>query len=185
MYFKYCPVFANRVGFNQTLDEYLCMKRITILLTLSISFFGCSEEIIEPEVDSAPKLSVVEEQKIEAQQEQNRIKANSDKILADAQKEYELSQITSPMTPNAYPETYQIWGNEWMNQINALLLPAAKLVSTQPECNKVAYVGLSEDKSIARVDPVLFIDCENNLRYFLDAEDINEGKVSQPRKSSY
>lgn len=105
---------------------------------------------------------------------------DSDKILAEAQKEYEIRQMTTPMTKDQYPKTYAAWGDEWMTLINDALPKAALLVDSQPACVNVVYAGLSEDLSIVRQTPVFFVDCDSHLRYFVSADDVANGTVDNP-----
>ncbi|MEG0860264.1 MAG: hypothetical protein RSG92_17670 [Pseudomonas sp.] len=67
-----------------------------------------------------------------------------------------------------YPKTYKVWGDSGVEQIKEVERLAAVKAARQRECDNVHYIGLSETRSSPSSQIVVFADCENGWRFYID-----------------
>jgi len=67
-----------------------------------------------------------------------------------------------------YPKTYQRWGDAGVERIKAAERNALLKAAKQLKCDKVEYVGLSEQMSSPPSTIVIFADCLNRWRFYID-----------------
>jgi len=75
------------------------------------------------------------------------------------------------------PKAYKAWGSEWVKKINAMQPKAAALIAQTEECQVLDTLGLSEDKSTVRKDPVFFANCSEDVRVYISMKEIEAGAV--------
>ncbi|MNS07281.1 hypothetical protein D3C72_387200 [compost metagenome] len=92
--------------------------------------------------------------------------------------------VYEPYTRDQYPKTFATWGNAGVKRVDALRAAAAETVAKNPVCDKVAYAGLSDNRSQAPDRPIVFVDCENGQRFYLGENDVGSSVASQTQKSS-
>lgn len=109
--------------------------------------------------------------------EAEKIEAENQKKIAEAQKEYEISQVTKPLTKEKYPRIYIEWGDDWMATINKMLRPAVEMVEKENKCDKVISIELSNDRSKLKDTPVFFVTCNNNEKYYVSADQITGDSI--------
>lgn len=91
-----------------------------------------------------------------------------------------LASVAAPMTADAYPKTYRTWGIAWIDKINEMMPKAAVLVDEKAAEANVVYVGLSEDYSKVGTEPVLFVHCEDNRRYYISESHLETKTLPKP-----
>lgn len=69
-----------------------------------------------------------------------------------------------------YPKTYEVWGNAGVERIKAVERVALIKAAKQRKCDKVEYVSLSERLSQPPFGIVVFVDCKNQWRYYIDQD---------------
>lgn len=67
-----------------------------------------------------------------------------------------------------YPKTYQQWGDGGVERIKAAERGALLKAAKQLKCDKVEYVGLSEQMSNPPSKIVVYADCLNRWRFYID-----------------
>ncbi len=67
-----------------------------------------------------------------------------------------------------YPKTYQHWGESGVERIKASERSAFLKAAKQLKCDKVEYVGLSEQMSSPPSKIVIYADCLNRWRFYID-----------------
>ena len=104
-----------------------------------------------------------------------------DAVFGDAGKELAKAKVTRiedkisphavyPVKADSYPELAKKVGADGIDQINAMMQPAALKVAESPRCDKVEVVGVS-DRTRAN-DFVLYVDCANMERYYINQSDL-------------
>ncbi|MBA6090329.1 hypothetical protein H4C81_15695 [Pseudomonas monteilii] len=71
-------------------------------------------------------------------------------------------------TRESYPQTYQLWGDSGIERIKNVERSALFKAGKQTRCDQVEYVGLSEKLSRAPDKIVVYADCRNRWRYYID-----------------
>ena len=90
----------------------------------------------------------------------------------------------SPMKKESYSKTYERWGATWFNKLNHMLPQAALIAADSSRCNKVGYVGLSDQRSTPKQNAVFFVDCENGERFYVSQKDIENNRAVASVKES-
>lgn len=67
-----------------------------------------------------------------------------------------------------YPKTFQKWGDAGVERIQAVERTALFKAAKQLKCDKVEYVGLSEQMSSPPSKIVIYADCLNRWRFYID-----------------
>lgn len=76
--------------------------------------------------------------------------------------------IFSNYSNSQYPKTYAAWGESGVEDIKRVERLAAVKVARQRECDNVSYIGLSEKHSRPTDRIVVFADCDNGWRFYVD-----------------
>ncbi|MFT0518166.1 hypothetical protein [Pseudomonas faucium] len=76
----------------------------------------------------------------------------------------------SVYTRENYPKTYNSWGESGIERIKKVERSALLKAGKQVRCDQVEYVGLSEQLSMAPERIVVFADCRNRWRYYIDED---------------
>lgn len=87
------------------------------------------------------------------------------------------------VTPDQFPNDYAVWGDEGFERINKLLDNAVNLISTKSKSAVIDYAGLSKIES-KKDKPVVFINCKNLDRYYINEQNIINGELPKLMKSS-
>jgi hypothetical protein len=74
----------------------------------------------------------------------------------------------SVYTKESYPRTYQKWGDAGVERIKNVERAALLKAGKQARCDQVEYVGLSEQLSRPPEKIVVYADCRNRWRYYVD-----------------
>lgn len=80
-------------------------------------------------------------------------------------------------TKEAYPKMYAKYGDAGLKAFTDHDANAGFMVAGLPECDKVEYVGYSEQRSRYPTTLVSFVDCTNNNRFY-----VSNGQVSEVTK---
>jgi hypothetical protein len=67
-----------------------------------------------------------------------------------------------------YPKTFQKWGDAGVERIKVAERTALSKAAKQLQCDKVEYVGLSEQMSSPPSTIVVYADCVNRWRFYID-----------------
>lgn len=89
----------------------------------------------------------------------------------------------SPMTVENYPRILERWGAERARSIDRFRETAAKLGAKSSKCDKVFAAELSEAKSSYPQRVVIFVECENETRFYFDFGSLSKS-VAQPTERS-
>ncbi|CAH0647121.1 hypothetical protein JET76_20555 [Pseudomonas putida] len=74
----------------------------------------------------------------------------------------------SVYTRENYPRTFQKWGDSGIERIKNVERAALFKAGKQTRCDQVEYVGLSEKLSNPPDKIVVYADCRNRWRYYID-----------------
>ncbi|NMY31909.1 hypothetical protein HBR94_10405 [Pseudomonas sp. WS 5412] len=69
-----------------------------------------------------------------------------------------------------YPKTYEQWGESGVDRIKAVERSALMKAAKQRICDRVEYVGLSEQLSSPPSKIVVYADCLNRWRFYIDGD---------------
>lgn len=83
----------------------------------------------------------------------------------------------SVYTKEAYPKMHAQYGDDGLRAFTAHDANAGFMVAGLPECDRVEYVGYSEQRSNYPTNLVSFVDCANNNRFY-----VSNGQVSEVTK---
>lgn len=120
----------------------------------------------------SPEAIVQDKEAIEVEEDSKDATATRKK-----EEDIELYQdVVYRMTKDEYPKAYEAWGGEWIERINDSMLPAVRAVDKKRQCDKPVMINLSEQESITQQKAVYFVDCENGRRFYININDVNEGK---------
>jgi hypothetical protein len=81
----------------------------------------------------------------------------------------------SKITKSQYPKLYAKWGANGFKKINTLAPRAAEKAAMSPECDRVALVEVSDNRSVPGKEIVFFVDCENGKRFYISEFDLKAG----------
>lgn len=84
-----------------------------------------------------------------------------------------------PITQKSYPRLYAEWGPIGVKRINKLMPLAASKAAASPECDKVVYVGIAENRSTPGKNIVFFVDCVNQERFYIAQSDLQNSTQAQ------
>jgi len=90
-----------------------------------------------------------------------------------------------PVDAESYPKLAKKVGADGIDQINAMMRPAALKVAESSKCNKVEVVGVS-DRTTSADNLTLYVDCANMERYYITQSDLvmpNHTLVTQSEKA--
>ena len=92
-----------------------------------------------------------------------------------------------PITREQWPKTFTAWGEKGIGRINALMQPAAEIVVSSPECDRLEILGLSDSRSSPPDIIVFYADCANGKRFYVTEEDVlaKRNVVTQDEKSTW
>lgn len=79
--------------------------------------------------------------------------------------------VYKPYDKENYPKDWESWGKAGMARVERSRVGAAKLVSFDPRCDKVELAELSDKHSLATSVLVIFVDCTNRFRRYVDEAD--------------
>lgn len=88
------------------------------------------------------------------------------------------------ITRAGYPKTYEAWGEDGVQRINALMDDAAQIMASSEGCDNLMVLGLS-DRSEPPGSIVFFGDCENKRRFYISESQVKDGisLVSEDKKA--
>lgn len=88
-------------------------------------------------------------------------------------------EVFSKYTVRDYPKTFRAWGRDGVKLIEMAERDAANAAALSGKCDAIAYVGLSESRSVAPKAPVAFADCKNGERFYVALGDHPEAVKAQ------
>jgi hypothetical protein len=88
-----------------------------------------------------------------------------------------------PITQEGYPKLYAAWGAAGVRRINELMPRAALKAAASPECDKVDYVEISQQRSTPGKKIVFFVDCANKKRFYIEDSDLGSGAAARSQTS--
>lgn len=74
----------------------------------------------------------------------------------------------STYSKDHYPKTYAQWGDAGVERIKLVERQALIKAAKQKKCDEVEYVGLSDQLSSAPSNIVVYADCRNRWRFYVD-----------------
>lgn len=83
---------------------------------------------------------------------------------------------TNYVTLEQFPNLHSSWGDKGFERINKLLDDAVHLTSVLSKRDDLDYIGFSDVKSEPD-NPVVFINCDNLDRYYINEQDIRDFKL--------
>ncbi|MNG14171.1 hypothetical protein D3C84_979050 [compost metagenome] len=96
-----------------------------------------------------------------------------------------LDHALSNYTPEQYPKTYATWGVDGIERIKEMEKAAAQHVARSSDCDRVDYVGLSENRSSPPSNIVVYIDCSNRNRFYVGDAELSRDPALLKGKPSY
>lgn len=88
----------------------------------------------------------------------------------------DYSQIVIPYTEKSYPKLYAEWGDDWIEEINAMLPEVVAKVATESKCDIPEIVDISEMRSTPKKEAVFFVDCRNQERFYISQNELSDTK---------
>lgn len=76
----------------------------------------------------------------------------------------------STYSPEQYPKTYRAWGEAGVERIKTAERGALWKAAKQHKCDRVEYVGFSEKFSRPPSEIVVFADCANRWRFYINQD---------------
>lgn len=155
-------------------------EKIPLLVSILFIIIGfASWSLIGKAKEEKAKSTVVPQKptinKTPEQIQKEKIKAESDAVLAKAQLEYDLKSVAIPYSADGYPKLYSKWGAEWMDKANSMLMDAVLVADKNPKCDKPYQMGISESRSRVREELVFYVNCENLEQIIVSENDIQTG----------
>ncbi len=86
---------------------------------------------------------------------------------------------TRPYTRKDDPDIFHAWGEAGVKRIEALRGRAAEAAAASPQCDQVSSVELADRRSHAPNHPVVFADCVNAARFYIDEAALKGGIRSE------
>lgn len=78
--------------------------------------------------------------------------------------------LLSAYPRDQYPKTYKVWGDSGVERIKAVERIALTKAAKQRNCDRVESIGLSERLSNPPFGVVVFADCRNLWRFYIDQD---------------
>lgn len=79
-------------------------------------------------------------------------------------------------TKESFPKLYAKYGEAGLKAITQHDASAAFMVAELPECDRVEYVGYSEERTLYPSHLATFVDCANNNRFYVENMQITANK---------
>lgn len=80
--------------------------------------------------------------------------------------------IAYKITEKDHAKTYVRWGKEWVDSINTMMPLAVDKVASNAKCDSPSKAGLSDTRSTVKKEVVLYVDCENTERFYVNQAEI-------------
>ena len=100
----------------------------------------------------------------------------TDSSEPDVSSPKDYSDVVYEYTEKEYPKAYEEWGEDWINKINQSMLPAVQTIAKEKKCDEPEVMAISENESVIQEKAVLFVDCSNKNRFFIDINDAVTGE---------
>ena len=81
-----------------------------------------------------------------------------------------------------WPKLYSKWGENGIRRIQKLRESAAASVAKNPKCDAVDISDISESRSTIPDNPVVYVDCRNGERFYIDESDAKHMVNSEKEK---
>jgi hypothetical protein len=120
---------------------------ITSCLLVSVLLTGCSSGEGKEQKRQTPQIVVNPKDKIEAGAV------------------YDIDRKNSP-------KLYQAWGKAGIDKLNRLQPLVALKAAESPNCDRVEYVSISDNRSVPRKRAVFFADCRNGQRFYISEDEL-------------
>ena len=78
------------------------------------------------------------------------------------------------MTPDQWPDTYEVWGAEKFNYINQMQWLAAEYILKNYDCYIIENLAMSGSRSSPPDNIVYYSDCLNGGRFYVTNQEIEE-----------
>jgi len=88
-------------------------------------------------------------------------------------------RVFSDYDPQHYPKAFALWGEAGIERIRNHERLAAEHVASSESCEEVSMVGWSEQRSAPPSKLVVFVDCANGERFYVDESDLARPATSQ------
>jgi len=85
----------------------------------------------------------------------------------------------TPYNRNDDPDIFRTWGTAGVARIEKLRKAAAEAVAGNQQCDQVVSDQLADRRSRAPSRPVVFVDCQNQVRFFVSEQDLARGVQSE------
>ncbi len=92
--------------------------------------------------------------------------------------------VFSPYTRQGYPKTFEKWKPAGIARVQKLREAAARTVADNPKCDFVDLADLSEARSTAPDNPVVFVDCRYGERLYLSESDNGANVATEKDKGA-
>lgn len=80
----------------------------------------------------------------------------------------------APYTRKGFEKTFKKWGDAGMERVNEYRKKATFAVANSSSCDKVEYADLSDNRSQPPNKIVVFVDCANGQRFYLDNTELDK-----------
>lgn len=80
----------------------------------------------------------------------------------------------APYTRKGFEKTFKKWGEAGMKRVNEYRKKAAFAAASSSSCDKVEYADLSDNRSLPPKKIVVFVDCANGQRFYLDNDELDK-----------
>jgi hypothetical protein len=89
-------------------------------------------------------------------------------------------------TKDQFPKLFEKWGSKWVKKISEVEKAAIhKIANTENSCDEIISGFISENKSIPKQKIVIFVDCANGERFYVEDSEVDtkEAIKSQTEKA--
>lgn len=158
--------YMNPNQFQPKKKRHVLCRIIGLMLFALIAFCFISAIIDTVKKDSAEAAAKAETAKEEAKKQEPKEIDPRSKIEDSA-----LEPI--PKTS----KVYKTFGAKWIQRINDSKLDVALYIVKDQKCDKLYSIEISDNRSITKGKnkrPILFADCVNNRRYYIDIDNMTE-----------
>lgn len=90
-----------------------------------------------------------------------------------------MQTALAPYTRKSDPDIFRAWGEAGVRTIESLRRRAATAAAANAQCDQVSSVELADQRSHAPSHPVVFADCVNETRFYIDDAALKAGIKSE------
>lgn len=85
---------------------------------------------------------------------------------------------------DSWPKLFARWGDKGVARIQRLREAAALTAARNPKCDAVEISEISDSRSSFPNNPVVYVDCTNGERFYLDEDEVNGAISSETEKGA-